>query len=99
MIGFYVNSHRKPMWRKSIVWGKLALLIGKEGYRWAEEIDGKYGIAITFWKRQPWHYGVRISILFGHKRPFVRATTYSCPSIGSEGLVRPLDCVVQRPSK
>jgi hypothetical protein len=83
--------------RKLFVFGKFVLFLGKETYSWATEINGKYGVAITFWKRpysgKRFHYGMRISLLLGHKRPFTRLTTYSCPSIGSEG-VKPLDCVV-----
>lgn len=73
--------------------GPLAFLISKEGCGWPTFVDEKWGFAVTYWKRTKWCYGIRFSLLLGAKRPFMRITSYSCPSIGTEGIVKPLDCV------
>jgi hypothetical protein len=87
------------MLRKSIVLGNLAILFCKEDHCWAEEIDGKYGLSITYWQRSKWQCGVRFSLLWCHIRPFVRVTTYSCPMFGTAGTVKSLNCVAQLPSR
>ena len=85
---------------RPLILGPLAFWIHPERTFWAEYVDGKYGLAITYWQRNPrsrWQWGVRFSLLWGHNRPFVRVTSYSCPSVGSAGVVKPLDCVLPPP--
>jgi hypothetical protein len=72
---------------------RFTLLVVPEAYRWAEYADGQYGMAVTYWRRSKWQWGVRFSLLWGHSRPFARVTTYSCPTVGTAGVVKPLDCV------
>ena len=62
--------------------------------RWPEFVGDSYGIAITYWRRSRWQYGLRFSLLLGNGRPFVRVTTYSCPSAGQADVVKPLNCVL-----
>ena len=73
---------------------RFSLLIMPERPMWTNAIDGQYGLAITDWYRAPWQWGLRISLLLGHKRPFARVTTYSCPMLGSADTVKTLDCVL-----
>jgi hypothetical protein len=79
---------------------RFTLMVIPEQWRWAEYCDGQYGLAITYWHRPcnaaKWHWGVRFSLLLGHRRPFLRVTTYSCPLVGSAGTVQTLDCVIQK---
>jgi hypothetical protein len=74
--------------------GRFTILVIPEGFAWPEYVNGQYGLAITYWKRARWQWGLRCSLLWGRSRPFVRVTTYSCPSAGTAGAVSPLKCVL-----
>ena len=78
---------------------RFTLMVIPEQWRWAEYCDDQYGLAITYWQRANWQWGVRFSLLCGHRRPFARVTTYSCPMVGTAGEVKTLDCVIPRPSR
>ena len=78
---------------------RFTLLFINEEYRWAQYCDGQYGLAITYWQRSKWQWGVRFSLLWGNRRPFARVTTYSCPMVGTAGEVKILDCVIPKPSR
>jgi hypothetical protein len=73
---------------------RFTILVIPEEWCWAEYANGQYGLAITYWRRAKWQYGVRCSLLWGRNRPFVRVTTYSCPTAGTAGTVSPLKCVL-----
>ena len=78
---------------------RSTLMVIPEQWRWAKDIDGQYGMAITYWQRSKWQWGVRFSLLWGRSRPFARVTTYSCPMVGTAGEVKTLDCVIPKPSR
>lgn len=78
---------------------RFTLIVTPEQWRWPEYCDGQYGMAITYWQRAKWQWGVRFSLLCGHRRPFARVTTYSCPMVGTAGEVKTLDCVIPKPSR
>jgi hypothetical protein len=73
---------------------RFSILVIPEHWCWAEKADGQYGLAITYWRRAKWQWGVRFSLLWGRSRPFVRVTTYSCPTAGTAGVVKTLKCVL-----
>ena len=73
---------------------RFTILVIPEHWCWAEKADGQYGLAITYWRRAKWQWGVRFSLLWGRSRPFVRVTSYSCPSAGTAGVVKTLECVL-----
>jgi len=73
---------------------RFTILVMPEHWCWAEKADGQYGLAITYWERARWQLGVRFSLLWGRSRPFVRVTTYSCPTAGTAGVVKTLECVL-----
>jgi hypothetical protein len=78
---------------------RFTLMVIPEQWRWAQYCDGQYGMAITYWQRSKWQWGVRFSLLWNHNRPFARVTTYSCPMVGTAGVVKPLDCVIPKPQR
>ena len=80
----------------SVFAGRVFLLACVERPFWATVTVGKYGLAVTYWRRAKWQYGVRLSLLLGFRRPHLRITTYSCPSVGLAWLVRVLDCVLPK---
>lgn len=73
---------------------RFTILVIPEGFSWSEYVNGQYGLAITYWERARWQWGVRCSLLWGRSRPFVRVTTYSCPTAGTAGVVKTLECVL-----
>jgi len=75
----------------------LALIIASERTNWIKTADGKYGLAVTHWRRAKWQWGWRVSLLLGTKRPFARVTTYSCPMVGTAASVKSMSCVAARP--
>ena len=77
-----------------LIIGRFAFLLSREFCGWPRSVESKYGLAISYWKKSEWRYGLRFSLLLGNRRPFARVTTYSCPSIGSECVVKPLSCVI-----
>jgi hypothetical protein len=85
--------------RVEITIRRFTLIVTPEQWRWPEYCDGQYGMAITYWQRANWQWGVRFSLLCGHRRPFARVTTYSCPMVGTAGEVKTLDCVIPKPSR
>lgn len=78
---------------------RFTLLLVPEKHGWPEHIDGQYGMAVTYWQRAKWQWGVRFSLLINHRRPFARVTTYSCPMVGTAGEVKTLNCVIPKPSR